>query len=340
MANLLQRITHQGVGLNSFDHISRRVIYSNIIYLSLPIVYLIFVAIEFDTYLGPVNNLDWDQFVFIVEIIICLTGIYLNRIGLSLIGRLVFLISWPMLLHILPIWHQQTPTDYYLAFPLGILFHALLIQLMISMRQEGFIFWPMLLGNFVMLLFSLDLLIYFEDTLSADILEMVKDDIFLLDIVLYWLLFSMVIYFLVKAIDDSFEIVIDSQKLISEQKEELAAMNEELVQSNEALHALNKKIVTWNEQLEFAVAHRTLEIENQNKQLRSYAYFNAHKLRAPFCRIKGLNMLRNLTPANEAAMIDSLLDQSVLELESVIQEVQQIVYEADISGAMRASDVL
>jgi hypothetical protein len=334
-AGILSKIINQGVGLNSFDNKSRRVVYSNIIYVSLPIVYLIFVGLEYDTYLGPIQDLDWDHFVFIVEIIVCLIGIHLNRIGQSLVGRLLFLISWPILLHILPIWHQQTPSDYYLAFPLGILFHAVLIQLMISIRQERFVFYLLIAANFILLLQSVRLLTFFEDSLIPEIGEMVNDDIFLLDVVLYWLLFSVMIYFLMRAIDEAFEIISRNQELIHNQKEELAAINEELVQSNESLHELNKQTAVWNEQLEFVVRQRTREIEIQNDQLRSYAYFNAHKLNAPFCRIKGLIMLRDLTDEQGIVEIDSLLGQSVQELDLVIQEIQQIVNESDKSNGLR-----
>jgi light-regulated signal transduction histidine kinase (bacteriophytochrome) len=117
--------------------------------------------------------------------------------------------------------------------------------------------------------------------------------------------------------------------IIEDQKEELAAMNEELVQSNETLHDLNKKISVWNESLEETVAKRTREIEDQNAKLTEYAFYNAHKLRGPFCRIKGLVMLHELvTEIDEKKYIEKLMDNSIRELDSVIDEIQQIVNEA------------
>jgi hypothetical protein len=332
MNTLIHRIINQGTSEDHLDHRNRRIIYTNIIYISLPIVYLIFVVIDLDTYLGPVQDLEWDQFIFIVEIIVCLLGIYLNKLGYSILGRFIFLLTWPLLLHIIPIWHQHTPSDYYFAFPVGIIFHSMLIQLMFSIRYERLFFWPLMIGNFLLLLFSIDLLIYFENDTVAGIQEMVTDGIYLLDCILYWLLFSLVSYFLVHTIDSLFEKVVADQLIIADQKEELATINEELMQSNESLVGLNNKISRWNETLEETVTHRTREIEQQNEKLREYAFYNAHNLRAPFCRIQGLVMLHKMaTDEQERKHIESLLNTSINELEMVISDIQKIVNEEPVS---------
>jgi hypothetical protein len=155
---------------------------------------------------------------------------------------------------------------------------------------------------------------------------MVSDGIYLLDCILYWLLFSLVTYFLVRAIDALFDKVEEDQLIIADQKEELAAINEELMQSNESLVGLNNKISGWNEALEETVVVRTQEIGEQNRKLREYAFYNAHNLRAPFCRIKGLMLLKDLiTEEQEGLHVKTLIDRSILELEQVIDEIQEIV---------------
>lgn len=83
MSTFIHRIINQGTSNDHLDHRNRRIIYTNIIYISLPIVYLIIVLIDLETYLGPVQELAWDQFIFIVEIVVCLLGIYLNKLGYS-----------------------------------------------------------------------------------------------------------------------------------------------------------------------------------------------------------------------------------------------------------------
>ncbi len=333
----LLTIINQGTRADYIDHLNRRIIYTNIIYVSLPIVYLTFVLIDIKSFLVPVQNLAWDQFIFLVEIIVCFLGIYLNRAGQSVIGRLVFLLSWPLLLHIIPIWQLHTPPDYYFAFPVGIIFHAVLIQLMFSIKHERFIFWPLIVGNLLLLLGSIDLLLFFSENTSIEITELVRDRYFMLDAILYWLLFSLITYFLVRAIDNLFDKLAEDQHIIEEQKEELAAINEELVQSNDSLLELNTKISGWNDGLEETVTRRTLEIEAQNEKLKEYAFYNAHKLRAPFCRIKGLVALHELvTDETEKQYIEKLIDQSILELESVIDEIQEIVAEKSVTNLNRS----
>jgi signal transduction histidine kinase len=328
MEKFLLKVISQGTNADYLDHRNRRIIYTNIIYFSLPVVYLTFVLIDIKSFLVPIQDLAWDQFIFLVEIVVCLLGIYMNKLGLSLIGRLVFLLTWPFLLHIIPIWHQHSPIDYYLAFPIAIIFHAVLIQLMFSIRYERLFFWPFMIANFLLLMSAPILLTFFADSSTTGLTEFVSDTYYLLDSILYWLLFSLVTFSLVRAIDNLFDQVGRDQLIIEDQKEELAAMNEELVQSNESLQDLNNKISGWNENLEETVKRRTREIEEQNTKLKEYAFYNAHKLRGPFCRIKGLVMLRELVAEEgEKKYIESLIDQSIRELELVIDEIQEIVTE-------------
>jgi hypothetical protein len=329
MEKFLLKIINLGTNADYLDQLNRRIIYTNIIYLTLPIVYLTFVLIDIESFLVPVQDLAWDQFIFLVEIVVCLLGIYLNKLGLSTISRVIFLLTWPFLLHIIPIWHQHSPVDYYLAFPIAIIFHAVLIQLMLSMRYERWFFFPFIVSNFLLLLCAPDLLKIFANSSTAVLTEFVSDKYYLLDSILYWLLFSLVTFSLVRAIDNLFDKVGRDQLIIEDQKEELAAMNEELIQRNESLHNLNNKISDWNENLEKTVANRTHEIESQNVKLKEYAFYNAHKLRAPFCRIKGLVMLHEIVKGtDEKKYIEKLVDDSIQELELVITEIQQIVEEA------------
>lgn len=326
ITRLLHQVIQQGTNAQLPGHQHRRVVYSNIIYVTLPIVYSAFVLIDIKTYLVPVHRLEWDQFIFVGEILICLLGIYLNRLGLFTLGRLIFLITWPALLHLIPIWHQNTPTDYYLAFPIGIIFHAVLIQLMFSVRYEPVIFWLLLASNFILLIFSADLMLLFAGNPDPAIATMVSGNAYyLLDEILYWLLFSVVIFLLVRFVENLFDDVNQKQQTIEEQHEELATVNEELKQANDSLVALNNKIADWNENLELIIAKRTQEVEAQSARLKEIAHYNAHKLRGPYCRIKGLILLGELiTDKQESLLIKQLLLKCLDEFEAVVQEIQEM----------------
>jgi len=327
MQRLLFNIISQGTSKDHFDPNNQRIVYTNIIYVSLPIVYLIFIAIDFKDYLVPVTSLKWDQFIFLVEIAVCGAGLYLNKVGHSVIGRLIFTLTWPLLFHLIPIWHLQTPSDYYVAYPLGIIFHSVLIQMLFSIRNERLLYVLLMLINFIMLLTATTVLRYFDEE-GGIINDLTADKYYLLDIVLYWLLFSLLSYLLVNSVDKLIDKLSKANILIAEQKEEMATINEELSETNQSLQAVNQKMANLNDALEMKVQERTKEIEERNKKLESYAFYNAHKLRGPYCRILGLISLRKIVEVEEREEIDRLLDQCMLELELVIREIQEIVDQA------------
>jgi signal transduction histidine kinase len=70
------------------------------------------------------------------------------------------------------------------------------------------------------------------------------------------------------------------QKLFETNKH-IEKINQELKQQQEYVYALNQE-------LEAKVEMRTLLLKRQNEKLSEYAFINAHLLRGPLCRIKGL----------------------------------------------------
>ena len=65
----------------------------------------------------------------------------------------------------------------------------------------------------------------------------------------------------------------------------------------------------------------------KNLRLTDYAFLNAHKLRAPFCRIKGLQQLREVTPVEEHAALEKMIEKELDDLGNIISEIQKIVSE-------------
>jgi signal transduction histidine kinase len=230
-------------------------------------------------------------------------------------------------MHIIPIWYLKTPSDYYIAYPVGLIFHALLIHLMFSRRSEPFLFWSLLALNFTLVLTSIQLLIRYEDAPTPDLMALVADKYFFLVIILYYLLFSLLIFLLVQAIEYLFVDISKANQIIQEQKEEVTAINEELTQSNHALIRLNEEVNSLNQNLEVIIAKRTEELAQKNERLTEYAFYNAHKLRAPFCRIKGLLQLKAISTPEEQKQIDGLVQTELEELDKLIREIQRIVSE-------------
>jgi hypothetical protein len=301
----LSDLNRFGIRDASEGEISRRIAFSNVIYISLPVVYLLFMIIDFQSFFQPLSTLRFDQFIVPIEIAICLFCLWLNKKNVTTISRVLFLVTWPFFMHLIPIMLLETPIDYYLAFPFGLVFHALLIQLMVSYRKEPFLFWALIFLNFVSVVFAPQILIFFVAT-GVQPNPIVFDDYFLLDTVLYWLLFNLVMFYILEVIEKYLKKLNSSYVLIEAQRNELKALNHDL---------------------EHQVRQRTSSLENQNKKLRGYAYYNAHLLRGPFCRIQGLVHLLNTIESTEEkeGEIMPRLSENIQELETVIKKIQLIV---------------
>ncbi|HTE31592.1 MAG TPA: hypothetical protein VK666_14520 [Chryseolinea sp.] len=305
----LSKLSHVGVQFESDSDIRRRITFSNIVFLTMPAVYLLFMILDYKSYLNGIENLRFDQFIVPIEIATCFLCLLLNTWKKTRLSRIIFLVSWPLLLHILPIILLQTPPDYYLAFPIGVIFHAIVMQVMISQRREPFLFWTFIGMNFVTMLFSFDILFYFDtDTFSnTGVLteELFGSRYYVLDGVLYWSLFNLLTFYMIRSIEKYISKINTSRREIESQRQQLNKLN------------IN---------LEQIVDERTVKLKERNQRLQTLAFYNAHLLRGPFCRITGLLQLQKLLGDSEAERveIESKLEFSIEELSMRIAEIQQI----------------
>jgi len=312
--NLANNIIHSGVSQNINPYLSRRVLFTNVIFVTLIFVYTFFIILDFDSYLGPISEWNFDVITVPIMVIYCILGIYLNRIGFSFIGRIGFLILWPSLMHILPVILLQTPPDYYLAFPLGIIFHSVLIQLFISYKREKVTFYILMLMSLAIIIYTRDFLVSNDiqpDRMNNDI---VSSEYYVLVGILYWLLFNTMVFYVMKVIEE----LIDKNE---EQRSLLIDQNTELEQMNSVVDDANK-------QLEKEVKARTIELEQANETLTHYSFYNAHKVKGPFCRIQGLVMLKE-KGAIDNDEFNNRLKVSIDELEKAIADMQTKLNEAD-----------
>ena len=288
------------------DDVTRRISFSNVVFITLPIVYLIFMGIDYETFINPSNYEMFDVFIVPIVVLLCLFCLWLNKIYFTFVSRILFLAVWPFLLHLLPIKLQATPIDYYLAFPMGCIFHSMLIQLMLSHRREAVFFWIFNGTNLFVSILTPEILTFFV-AYGVEPNPLVFDPYYRLDIVLYWLLFNLVMFYILLVIERYIRTLNTAKTLIEHQKQELE---------------------TLNQLLESKVSSRTRALNDKNKKLLSYAFYNAHLLRAPFCRIQGLMNLMNMekAPSKENNEVLNRLNESVDELEVVIESIRQIVH--------------
>lgn len=303
----LNNATQFGVAHESVNEIKRRIVFSNVIFISLPIVYLIFMLIDYESFINLFNTFKFDQYIVPIVIIICLFCLWLNHVNHTILSRILFIISWPFLLHIIPIIIQNSPIDYTLALPIGIIFHSILIQLMISHSKERILFWVVIILNLLTLIYASDILIYASIGINST-MELITDAYYLLDSILYWLLFNLVMFYVILVLEEYISKVDVSYKLVKHQQSELKKLN------------LN---------LEEKVSQRTSELQLKNDKLTNYAHLNAHELNGSFCRIKGLLYLKSLNDltSSDIEEINARLSLNIIELEITINKIQAIVNE-------------
>jgi signal transduction histidine kinase len=316
--NWLLRLIEAGTDKISDQRVRRHVIFSNIIYLSLPVVYAAFMLLGIRQIFDSYGIFKFDRIIVPLTIAFCLACYGLNRLRLDILSRCIFLILWPLMLHVIPIVVQNSPADYYFAFPVGLIFHAILIQVAFSSRKEPFLFWAFLLSNLVLLYFSPQIL-ESNDLKPASENFLLSNFYYLLDSIHYWLLFNLLTYHLLRVVEDTIEKLGDAQTTIREQRDELESKNTELEQ-------LINSLALANQSLESNVRARTVELSQKNEQLIEYAHLNAHQLRGPYARVKGLfNLVNRQAELYHDPQIQLGIIQSLDELDNVIKKIQETV---------------
>lgn len=199
----------------------QRLMYFNLILLALPLVYFAFVIIDIESFSRSLSTWAFDQFAFFLFTGICLFCLYFNHLGWIKSSKIFFLVSWPLILHIIPIIVQETPSDYYYAFPIGLIFHAILIQSIISDKHQPMLFWVLIAINFIVMVYFLEILTHFDTNNDSPLQELTEDPYFLRVEILYWLLINAVIFFLLKAVDLNVNKGEKAKQLIKTQRDKL-----------------------------------------------------------------------------------------------------------------------
>ena len=118
------------------------------------------------------------------------------------------------------------------------------------------------------------------------------------------------------------------------QSEEVTAQNEHIILQNNMLKEImeelqSKQIILeeLNLKLEEKVLKRTESLKYKNEKLASYAFFNAHILRAPVCRIQGLVSLikTDYKSKENLSLYIGYLNESVEELELITNKTSKLL---------------
>ncbi|MCV9385173.1 tetratricopeptide repeat protein [Reichenbachiella ulvae] len=93
----------------------------------------------------------------------------------------------------------------------------------------------------------------------------------------------------------------------------------------------NEKIQSINQNLEKTVNKRTKVIQEQNNQLREFAFMNSHNIRRPLSNILGLlSLLAEETEQENVKELTRLAKESAAEMDQIIKDVNQQLKEGEL----------
>lgn len=109
--------------------------------------------------------------------------------------------------------------------------------------------------------------------------------------------------------------------MIKEKSAEIEQQKNELELQAKAVASLNKELTELNKTLEDRINERTRQLLIQNQKLMEYAYFNAHKLRAPVSSILGLINLLDQRLENDTQTIITHLRTCGEQLDAITRQI-------------------
>jgi hypothetical protein len=281
-------------------------------------------------------------------IVICGLVIYfLSKNGKVHLAKWLLLVVIPLFLFVVPGLAGISKYDYVFWFPYGVVVFSILPLMLCRWKEEAFLMIFSMVFLFVILLF-IEKLLFTGFSPDDDIVKKYRSIYFMIkseQMVIYLLLNALIFYSRMLQRKMENKLKLNNQR-ISEQKRELLLQNEKLVETQKELSALNERILAdqeelkrqneelryyqskvsrVNEELETRVRHRTQELEDRNERLKEYAFINAHLLRAPLCRIKGLTYLVEKDRDGDEAKLLKLLKAANKELEEIIHKITSIL---------------
>ncbi|SMG42877.1 hypothetical protein SAMN05661096_02946 [Marivirga sericea] len=131
------------------------------------------------------------------------------------------------------------------------------------------------------------------------------------------LIFSIVIVFYLRSKSNQLK---TAHLKLKQQKEEIEDKQRKLSSKSLDLARVNKELHSLNKNLEERVMERTKKLNERNRQIAEFTYYNSHKLRAPVANVLGLINVIELTK-------DGKIDPAVLNyLKISATELDKVIY--------------
>jgi signal transduction histidine kinase len=113
---------------------------------------------------------------------------------------------------------------------------------------------------------------------------------------------------------------------LTRQKEEIEEKQKNISSKSLELAKLNKELHNLNNNLEQRVIERTQKLNERNRQIAEFTYYNSHKLRAPVANVLGLINVMELTKDGKIdPTVLNHLKTSAMELDKVIFNLKNLL---------------
>lgn len=300
----VKNLFYAGVDETLDQNLRMRVIASNVVFVTITFILLIIFGIHAEAYLTQ-GIPNFRSAIPVILLVVCIGGLALNCFHYFLTARLIFFVSWTILITAFPIWRSVTVYGYFL-HPVFGLMSSTMVLMMFSFRKEKIVYLSFLIFSMLITVFSFEFVALFDlGEVSRTVLSYTSKFRLHLYPLFFTIFFNLVLIYVFH---------INARFFVKQQKQHAI-----IVEQNKQLDEARQILEVTNTQLETRVRERTLELMEQNGKLTEYAFFHAHVLRAPVSRIRGLLNLLNLpiTPQEEI-MIRDMLAQSMKELDDTI----------------------
>lgn len=117
--------------------------------------------------------------------------------------------------------------------------------------------------------------------------------------------------------------ILKVNRILREKSAEIERQKDELQRQALAVARLNEELTELNKNLESRIEERTRQLSLQNQKLIEYAYFNAHKLRAPVSSILGLINLLDHGLEKETGTIIQHLRTCGEQLDAITRQISK-----------------
>ncbi len=310
------RLIQLGVS-DDMDYEYRRVtMLSNVVYLLILGIVLLYILSNWRTYLTLPGSHGYEVWIPFGLLLVCVAGLLLNHLRRRMVSKLLFICAWIFFTIVLVPLQRGATEAAFVTVGLYATIASVMVHILFSWRREQGAYVAMVVVTWLLVIFFVEFLEAFRRPGEANALFVSGFTRWRVLVLLLAVFFNGAVIYMVRVNNQLNESLMRRNQVIEEQNRQLAEQQESLL---DLTRQLREKIHATHEQL-----------SEQSLRLTEYTHFNSHILRAPVSRIRGLiNLLALRLRPGEEAEIKAMLVSSMTELDEAIRTMGGKLSETD-----------